>query len=249
MLAYYEICSRLKNKKWRHGSGKTPGMFRNTWTSYECYEYCFLGPSAYYKNQWVGYENTESIFAKGEYILQSGYGGATMWTIDLDDFLNRCCSEPFPLLKTINRALGRYINFDALETRSIVTLSIEVTETTWFLSLGRLKSKPTQDCRQSAEPVTPPPPTLTTHSDAAAENPRPTSSMTKPTTWPGWSEKPSTTTPTTTWPSWTWTPKPSKQPESTTKSSTLSWTRPSSVSWTWTSTKYVNWLGIRSRDL
>lgn len=38
--------------------------------------------------------------------MGNGYGGATMWTVDLDDFQNLCCLESFPLLKTINRALG-----------------------------------------------------------------------------------------------------------------------------------------------
>lgn len=84
ILAYYEICDRLKNKGWKHGPG----------------------PSAYSKEQWVGYEDQESVFAKGQHILQSGYGGASLWTIDLDDFLNRCCMESFHLLRTINRALG-----------------------------------------------------------------------------------------------------------------------------------------------
>lgn len=44
--------------------------------------------------------------------MANGYGGATMWTVDLDDFQNLCCLESYPLLKTINRALGTcYITF------------------------------------------------------------------------------------------------------------------------------------------
>lgn len=66
------------------------------------------GPSAQFEDQWVGYENQESVYAKGKYITVNGYGGATMWTVDLDDFQNRCCSESYPLLKAINRALGSY---------------------------------------------------------------------------------------------------------------------------------------------
>ncbi|KAL6436444.1 hypothetical protein ACFW04_004740 [Cataglyphis niger] len=86
MLAYYEICDRIKRRGW-----KTE-----------------LGPSAQFEDQWVGYENQESVYAKGKYITVNGYGGATMWTVDLDDFQNRCCSESYPLLKAINRALGSY---------------------------------------------------------------------------------------------------------------------------------------------
>lgn len=66
------------------------------------------GPSAHLDDQWVGYEDQESVYAKGKYIMGNGYGGATIWTVDLDDFQNRCCLESYPLLKTINRALGSY---------------------------------------------------------------------------------------------------------------------------------------------
>nr|XP_012154543.1 PREDICTED: probable chitinase 3 isoform X2 [Megachile rotundata] len=192
MLAYYEICDRVKNKGWKIGSG----------------------PSAHYRDQWVGYDDRESIFAKGRYILQNGFGGASLWTVDLDDFLNRCCSEPFPLLKSINRALGR------------------------------LKGKVSEGCQRPPEPVTPQPPTLTPHSDAVDETPRPTTPMGKPTTWPSWSGKPSTTTQSTTrttWPTWTWTPKPTSadttsKPDTTTRSSTT-WTQSTSSSWTSTSTR------------
>ncbi|KMQ90450.1 putative chitinase 1 [Lasius niger] len=71
MLAYYEICDRIK----RHGWKTAPG------------------PSAQFEDQWVGYEDRESVYAKGKYITANDYGGATMWTVDLDDFQNRCCSE------------------------------------------------------------------------------------------------------------------------------------------------------------
>ncbi|XP_034193394.1 putative chitinase 10 isoform X2 [Osmia lignaria lignaria] len=199
MLAYYEICDRIKNKGWKNG----------------------LGPNAYHRDQWVGYDDRESVFAKGRYILQNGFGGASLWTVDLDDFLNRCCSESFPLLKSINRALGR------------------------------LKSKASEGCQRPPEPVTPQPPTLTPHSDAVDGTPRPTTPIPQSTTWPTWTEKPSTSTQKTTrttWPTWTWSQKPSSGPDTTSKrpqsttlsmSTTFSWTEPtsSSVSSIWTSTK------------
>lgn len=86
MLAYYEICERIKQREWKTGDG----------------------PSAYFKNQFVGYDDINSIAIKGKWILQNGFGGATAWTVDLDDFNNKCCFEPFPLLRSLNRALGKW---------------------------------------------------------------------------------------------------------------------------------------------
>jgi len=92
----------------------------------------------------------------------------------------------------------------------------------------RLSTSISEDCQRPPQPVTPPAPTLTTHSDAVDGNPRPTTplttaSSTKITTWPTWTERPSTTTQQTTkttWPTWTWTShKPSKIPQNVTKPS------------------------------
>jgi len=66
-----------------------------------------------------------------------GFGGAMAWTVDLDDFNNLCCREPFPLLRTINRELG----------------SLPEQEPT------------TVDCTKPPAPITPVPPTLTTGID------------------------------------------------------------------------------------
>lgn len=91
MLAYYEICNNIRKNKWETGrdnSGKS-------------------GPFAWSKDQWVGYEDAQSVIAKANYVVHSGYGGIAAWTIDLDDFLNKCCFEPFPLLRAINRVFGR----------------------------------------------------------------------------------------------------------------------------------------------
>lgn len=67
-----------------------------------------------------------------EWAMRQGLGGVTAWAIDLDDFSNRCCAEPSPLLRAAARALGR-----------------------------STPPPPTRPCERPPEPVTPAPPTTT----------------------------------------------------------------------------------------
>lgn len=64
--------------------------------------------------------------------MRQGLGGVTAWAIDLDDFNNRCCAEPSPLLRAAGRALGRSV------------------------------PAPGAECERPPQPVTPAPPTTTT---------------------------------------------------------------------------------------
>lgn len=43
------------------------------------------------------------------YVKSNGLGGVMAWTLDLDDFSNQCCQGTFPLLRAVNKALGRDI--------------------------------------------------------------------------------------------------------------------------------------------
>lgn len=119
MLAYYEICENIRKEKWLSGRDASEKS----------------GPYATSKNQWVGYEDPESIAVKAKYVMNSGFGGIAAWTLDLDDFSNKCCKEAFPLLKSINRIFGR------IDT-----------------------PKPFgEDCRKPPAPVTPIPAEMTTY--------------------------------------------------------------------------------------
>lgn len=152
MLAYYEICYRIRSQQWtvkEDAQGAT-------------------GPYSYKGDQWVGYDDVDSVRKKAEYIVKQGFGGAVAWTVDLDDFLNRCCKETFPLLKSLNRGLG--------------------------LLKG---SAPVGDCTKPPEPVTPPAPTLTTGVDTGAASTPAMSSTTWP-TWEPTPGKVTTTSTTTT---------------------------------------------------
>ncbi|XP_007485186.1 chitinase-3-like protein 2 [Monodelphis domestica] len=87
-LAYYEVCQFLQ--------GATVTKIPEQQVPY-----------AVKGNQWVGFDNVESVEAKVQFLKDSGLGGAMIWSIDLDDFTGEFCKEgSFPLLQAIRKKLG-----------------------------------------------------------------------------------------------------------------------------------------------
>ncbi|XP_037680941.1 chitinase-3-like protein 1 isoform X2 [Choloepus didactylus] len=88
MLAYYEICDFLR--------GATVHQLLDQQVPY-----------AIKGNQWVGYDDPESIKSKVQYLRQKQLAGAMVWTLDLDDFRGSFCGQNmrFPLIRTIRDAL------------------------------------------------------------------------------------------------------------------------------------------------
>ena len=64
------------------------------------------GPYAYGGDQWVSYDDISSIRRKSEFIRSLDIGGAAVWSLDADDFRNRCgqCRDN-PLLRSVNHVL------------------------------------------------------------------------------------------------------------------------------------------------
>ena len=66
-----------------------------------------MGPYAFKDDEWVSFDDIDTIQQKTDYLKSMGLGGAMVWALDLDDFGGRCSAgETYPLLKTINRELG-----------------------------------------------------------------------------------------------------------------------------------------------
>ncbi|XP_064455910.1 endochitinase-like [Ornithodoros turicata] len=88
ILAYYEICTNIAD-------GIATRVFDN---ETKC-------PYAYYDNQWVGYEDEESIGYKMDFVIREGLAGVMVFNNDMDDFQSFCGTSN-PLLKKIYEKLA-----------------------------------------------------------------------------------------------------------------------------------------------
>ncbi|XP_044759513.1 probable chitinase 10 [Coccinella septempunctata] len=88
-LAYYEICELLQNG-----------------ASYVFDEEMKV-PYAVYGDQWIGFDDEKSIRIKMNWIKESGFGGAMVWTVDMDDFSGTVCGGEvkYPLIGAMREEL------------------------------------------------------------------------------------------------------------------------------------------------
>ncbi|XP_026838530.1 mucin-5AC isoform X3 [Drosophila erecta] len=89
-LAYYEICQTLKDDP--------------EWTVVQP-NANIMGPYAYRRNQWVGYDDEAIVRKKAEYVVAQGLGGIMFWAIDNDDFRGTCTGKPYPLIEAAKEAM------------------------------------------------------------------------------------------------------------------------------------------------
>lgn len=64
-------------------------------------------PYAFKQNEWISFDNTQSLTYKAEYIKEYGFGGAMVYCLNSDDFRGTCKGGPFPLMKSIHSVLYR----------------------------------------------------------------------------------------------------------------------------------------------
>lgn len=101
ILSYAEICNNIIKLGWlkRVDSLRKNGLSISS------------GPYAYQGDQWVGYDDKNSVVAKAKFIKKLKLAGAMIKFSDLDDISGSCCNVKYPLLKTLNKEL-RGLNID-----------------------------------------------------------------------------------------------------------------------------------------
>lgn len=89
LKSYYEICMDIKTGNWT----------REFDDEAKC-------PYAYSGDQWIGYEDEESVGHKMDFILREGYRGVMVFNNDLDDFRG-LCGPKNPLMSVIFNKVGQ----------------------------------------------------------------------------------------------------------------------------------------------
>uniref|UniRef100_A0A8D8USC8 Probable chitinase 3 n=1 Tax=Cacopsylla melanoneura TaxID=428564 RepID=A0A8D8USC8_9HEMI len=89
-LAYYEVCEMLRN-----GASYV-------WDDEMKVPYLVHG------DQWVGFDDEKSIRYKMNWLKDGGYGGAMVWTVDMDDFTGNVCGGDvkYPLIGAMREELN-----------------------------------------------------------------------------------------------------------------------------------------------
>ncbi|KAM3871846.1 acidic mammalian chitinase-like [Diretmus argenteus] len=87
-LAYFEICGFLE--------GAT-----EVWNQAQEVPYAYKG------NQWVGYDNIKSFQIKVDWLKKNNFGGAMVWTLDMDDYMGTFCNQgKYPLINVLKKGLN-----------------------------------------------------------------------------------------------------------------------------------------------
>ncbi|KAL3289217.1 hypothetical protein HHI36_003651 [Cryptolaemus montrouzieri] len=55
-------------------------------------------------NQWIGYDDVSSVTKKSIYARDIGAAGVMIWSLDTDDYLNKCGQGEYPLINAMKQA-------------------------------------------------------------------------------------------------------------------------------------------------
>ncbi|KAL6119286.1 uncharacterized protein ACO6RY_03891 [Pungitius sinensis] len=85
--SYYEICRFLQGAS-------------THWIDEQSVPYAIKG------NEWVGFDNRQSYEIKANYLKEKKFGGAFVWSLDLDDFSGQFCGQgKYPLIRYLRSLL------------------------------------------------------------------------------------------------------------------------------------------------
>lgn len=62
-------------------------------------------PYSYKGEEWIGYDNAQSIELKTKYAMAKNLGGVLIWSISSDDWKNTCHGGKWPLLNAVDRTI------------------------------------------------------------------------------------------------------------------------------------------------
>lgn len=62
-------------------------------------------PYKVFGNQWVGYDDVQSISIKAQYAKDQRLGGVMIWALDNDDYANNCNEGSFPITRAVSRVI------------------------------------------------------------------------------------------------------------------------------------------------
>ncbi|XP_058838184.1 probable chitinase 2 [Topomyia yanbarensis] len=86
VLGYNELCEMLNDGKWNVKPMRNVGV-----------------KIAALDDQWVTYDDRETVAEKAQYAKDKGLGGVMFWTVDTDDFHGDCHNEAYPMLLAANK--------------------------------------------------------------------------------------------------------------------------------------------------
>ncbi|XP_067649594.1 acidic mammalian chitinase-like [Haliotis asinina] len=91
-LNYFDVCQLIKNNS-----------TTVVWDDKSKVPYLYQGAL------WVSYDNVRSVTLKTQYLLQQGFGGAMVFSLNCDDYKGTCDGKTkWPLLKAITAAIKDY---------------------------------------------------------------------------------------------------------------------------------------------
>uniref|UniRef100_A0A0P5TL21 chitinase n=1 Tax=Daphnia magna TaxID=35525 RepID=A0A0P5TL21_9CRUS len=118
----------------------------------------YKAPYAYKSNQWIGYDDQQSLRLKAEYAMSMNLGGSMVWSIETDDFRGLCHNVPFILIKTITESMNGPIVIQSTTSSTSAPVTTKATTTV---------SPVTTKATTTAAPVTNPPTASPTVAPAA----------------------------------------------------------------------------------